>query len=571
MPDLVLRLATPADRDALFRLRHAVYANEIGQHTARPDGRLTDPLDDHNVFLAVFDSDRVVGFVSVTPPGPWGYSVDKYVDRADLPLVFDRGLFEIRLLTVDPAYRRGPAAAALMWAAYRWGLAHGASQFVALGRVGATVGMYRKIGLREVGPEVEAGAARYVVMAVSQEASARAAGAWAPAVDRALGAVDWRLDVPVRDAAPCYHGGASFDAVGAEFDDLGRADDVVSADVLDAWFPPAPGVTEAVREHLPFLLRTSPPTDCGGLRRAVADARGVPFASVVPGAGSSDLIFRAFLRWLGPASRVLLLDPTYGEYAHVCEGVVGCVVDRLPLDRDDGYRLDPARLAERLATGDYDLAVVVNPNSPTGAHVPSGALREAVAAAPTSTRVWVDETYAAYVGDTLEPFAAQSENVVVCVSMSKAYALSGARVAYLIAHPRTADALRAVTPPWVVGLPSQVAAVQALADPAYYAARYAETAALRGALAADLAALDGVEAVTEGVANFVLVHLAGGGPRAEAVRQRCLVDGVFLRTLCTMSALPAPRTLRVAVKDAPQNSRVVAAIARALATSPPEE
>ena len=58
---------------------------------------------------------------------------------------------------------------------------------------------------------------------------------------------------------------------------------------------------------------------------------------LVPGAGSSDLIYRALLEWLTPGSRVLLLDPTYGEYAHVTERVIGCRVDRLELSRADGY------------------------------------------------------------------------------------------------------------------------------------------------------------------------------------------------------------------------------------------
>src|SRR6266576_385362 len=63
----------------------------------------------------------------------------------------------------------------------------------------------------------------------------------------------------------------------------------------------------------------------------------------------------------------------------------------------------------------------------------------------------------------------RSENVIVCKSMSKVYALSGARVAYLCAGPHQLEELRALTPPWVVSLPAQVAAVRALNDPAYYA------------------------------------------------------------------------------------------------------
>src|SRR5437764_7700426 len=158
-----------------------------------------------------------------------------------------------------------------------------------------------------------------------------------------------------RQDAACYHGGAFFEAVGEEFDSLERLSTIISADVLDAWFPPAPGVIDAVRNHLPLLLRTSPPTSCSGLVRAIARARGIEPANILAGGGSSDLIFLALTRWLSDDSRVLIVDPSYGEYGYVLETLVGCRVDRLTLSRPDGYVLDPARLVDRLTSAQYDL------------------------------------------------------------------------------------------------------------------------------------------------------------------------------------------------------------------------
>ena len=60
------------------------------------------------------------------------------------------------------------------------------------------------------------------------------------------------------------HGGAFFDAIGVDLRHLERVSEVVSADVLDAWFDPSPCVIATLREHLPFLLRTSPPNHAGG-------------------------------------------------------------------------------------------------------------------------------------------------------------------------------------------------------------------------------------------------------------------------------------------------------------------
>src|SRR5437764_8625693 len=94
------------------------------------------------------------------------------------------------------------------------------------------------------------------------------------------------------NASPaCFHGGSFFEAIGERFDDLTRRHDVVNADVLDAWFPPAPSVLSVLQHHLDWLARTSPPVAAAGLEAAVAAARGLAEESVLVGAGSSDLIF----------------------------------------------------------------------------------------------------------------------------------------------------------------------------------------------------------------------------------------------------------------------------------------
>jgi histidinol-phosphate/aromatic aminotransferase/cobyric acid decarboxylase-like protein len=292
--------------------------------------------------------------------------------------------------------------------------------------------------------------------------------------------------------------------------------------------------------------------------RAIAETRGVPPESVLPGAGSSALIFLALRHWLTPAARALVLDPTYGEYAHVLEEVVGCRVDRLPLRRADGYALDPARLAKALRTP-YDLVALVNPNSPTGRHVPRVDLEAVLRQAPPQTRIWVDEAYVGYAGpgESLEGFAAGSRNLVVCKSLSKVYALSGVRAAYLCGPPELIAELRTLTPPYAVGLPAQVAAVAALQDPGYYERRWAETHALRRELIAGLTGI-GLTDVVPGVANFVLVHLPTDGPDAATVVERCRGWGLFLRDAGTMGARLGPRALRVAVKDADTNRRMLA-------------
>jgi histidinol-phosphate/aromatic aminotransferase/cobyric acid decarboxylase-like protein len=362
----------------------------------------------------------------------------------------------------------------------------------------------------------------------------------------------------------CFHGGAFFEAIGEDFGDLTRRERIINADVLDAWFPPAPGVAQALAMHQEWIARTSPPTSAAGLRAAIATARRLPEASILPGAGSSALIFLALREWLKPESRVLLLDPCYGEYAHVLERVIGCTVDRMPLLEADGWMPDSGELRRRLALG-YDLFVLVNPNNPTGRLMPRAEIERVLHEAHPRTRIWVDEAYLEYVNpdQSMEQLSSRSSNVFVCKSLSKVYALSGLRVAYLCGPAEEIAHLRRLTPPWAVSLPAQIAAVRALADPAYYRARYRETDILREELRELLSLLRGVRSVT-GNANYLLCHLDEHAPTVPAILDGCRREGVFLRNVASMGRALGPRVFRSAVKDAVTNARIVATLARVM-------
>jgi histidinol-phosphate/aromatic aminotransferase/cobyric acid decarboxylase-like protein/GNAT superfamily N-acetyltransferase len=557
-----LALATGRDREAIYRLRHDVYARELAQHGQNEEGRLCDALDAFNTYLVATVEGKIVGFISVTPPGQGSYSMDKYVERERLPFPFDRHLYEVRLLTVVPECRGRQIAVLLMYAAFRWVEAHGGTRIMAIGRR-EVLDLYLKAGLQTVGHTVRAGAVTFEVVQTAVHALRSRLEKFTDVLGKVGREIDWQLGIPFQKPAACFHGGAFFARIGERFEALERIRTTINADVLDAWFPPSPRVLEVLREHLPWLLRTSPPTGCRGLIEAIAEARGVPADCVLPGAGSSDLIFLALRQWLKGSSRALILDPTYGEYAHVMERVIRCRVDRLVLSRENHYDVDLAELEAKL-TSNYDLVVLVNPNSPTGRHIPRVSLEKLLRRVPAGTRVWVDETYVEYAGadQSLERFAARAENVIVCKSMSKVYALSGARAAYLCASPHQLEELRSVTPPWAVSLPAQVAAVLALQDPEYYARRYAETHRLREQLAAGLAAL-GVEALP-GVANFILCHLPPAGPTAATVVARCRERDLFLRDASAMGSRLGPHALRLAVKDEATNRRMLEILAGVL-------
>jgi histidinol-phosphate/aromatic aminotransferase/cobyric acid decarboxylase-like protein len=560
---LNLSLATAAHRNDIDRIRHDVYAAELGQFTRSPDGLLHDRPEVESIYITAVYNGKLVGFVGITPPASPRYSVDHYLSRSDIPVQFDNHLYEIRALTViDPA-RGSLAAPALMYAAFRWIQTRGGKQLMAIGHQ-KVVDMYLRAGMKKVGQSFLCGQLEYELLAAPVSAVNKQLTRFNSRLIRLEKQVEWTLDSPFHRPADCYHGGAFFNAIGNQFDKLDRRNEIINADVLDAWFPPCPSARQALQDHLDWIMRTSPPNHSEGLTQTIAKARGVDPECILTGGGSSPLIFMAFRHWMKPTSRVLLLDPTYGEYAHVLEKVVGCKVERFKLDRNEGYRLTPEKLSLKLAEG-YDLFVWVNPNSPTGQHISRSEVEAVLRQCPPTTRVWIDETYVEYAGrkQSLETFAAQSQNTVVCKSMSKVYSLSGLRVGYLCGSPGLLEPLRALTPPWSVSLPAQIAAVHALNSPDYYEKRYEETHLLRAQLVQGLQNI-GILEIIPGGANFILFHLRDDHPDADTLIQRCRENGLFLRDAAEMGSGLGDRAIRIAVKDADTNLRMFEILKAAL-------
>jgi N-acyl-L-homoserine lactone synthetase len=204
---VTLAIADAQDRQSIYTLRHAVYARELQQHRENRERLLTDILDEVNTYLVAKRGPTVVGFVAITPPNPHGYSIDKYFARADLPFVFDNGLYEVRLLTVVQSDRRTILATVLMYGALRYMEAQGARVVVAIGRR-QVVRLYERAGLRSHGLLVQAGAVTYELMSADVRDLRSGLTPFERLIERFEHSVEWRLDgVPYRPADACVHGG----------------------------------------------------------------------------------------------------------------------------------------------------------------------------------------------------------------------------------------------------------------------------------------------------------------------------------------------------------------------------
>jgi histidinol-phosphate/aromatic aminotransferase/cobyric acid decarboxylase-like protein len=557
-PKFSLCIATEKDRSEIFKIRHRVYAEELQQHTTNADHELRDELDLYNQYIVAKQDEHVVGFVSITPPGSPKYSVDKYFSRDVIPYDHDEHLYEIRLLTIVEPKRNSALARALMFASFRWVQSRRGKYIVSICR-SDILDMYKKAGLIPRNQQTTAGKVVYELCVAEVDGMNKHVLENLSLYQSYKNRIDWKLPFTFFAPSDCYHGGAFFDAIGEDLQHLEKVKDVINADVLDAWFPPSPAVVNILQQNLPWLLKTSPPTHASGLINVISAVRGVNKHCILPGAGSSDLIFLALQMFLNKSSSVLIIDPCYGEYIHVLEKIVKCQVTRFTLSRETQFAIDTALLLKEIKKG-YDMVILVNPNSPTGAYVSKDAMQKMLIEISSSTLVWIDETYIEYAGtnESLEQMASKTENIIVCKSMSKVYALSGVRAAYLCSSPHLIESLKALTPPWAISLPAQAAAIMAIQDAEYYQEKYAETHRLKRKLKDDLLQLQ-IDEVIEGIANFLLLYLPDNIEPAQFLRL-CREENVFLRDVSNMGSSLGNNAIRIAVKDEATNTKMVGII-----------
>lgn len=291
------------------------------------------------------------------------------------------------------------------------------------------------------------------------------------------------------------------------------------------------------------------------LRARMAGLYGVREEQVLLGRGSDeaiDLLVRAFCR--PGVDAIAVSPPTFGMYA-VCAGVQGAEVVRVPLDA--AFGLDADAVSASLPAS-VKLLFVCSPNNPTGGLVPLADIERLATALAGRALVIVDEAYIEFAD---APSAAtlldRHPNLGVLRTLSKAWALAGARVGALLAAPEIIALLRRIMAPYPLPTPSTEAALAALEPAAQrlVRTRVAGIVAERGKLATALAGMSGVRRVYPSRANFLTVAFDD----AVGVYRALIVQDIVVRDVTRYPGLGD--ALRISIGTPAENARLLAAIA----------
>jgi len=294
------------------------------------------------------------------------------------------------------------------------------------------------------------------------------------------------------------------------------------------------------------------------LRERMAELYGVKPEQLMVSRGSDegiDLLVRGFCR--AGVDGVLIAPPTFGMYA-VSARVQNAPLIEVPLiDHDDRFELDITAVSDVIEHGEVRVVFLCTPANPTGQALSLKDIARLAKAADGKAVVVADEAYAEF--SSIGPATAllrDHSNLVLLRTLSKAYAMAGARIGALIADADVVAVLRSLQAPYPVPAPSAAIALEALSDASRRESRerIATLLSERARLAKALRALPGLTAVYASESNFLLARFRD----ADDALRRLLAAGVVVRDMRAMPQLGD--ALRISVGTPDENAVLIEAL-----------
>jgi cobyric acid synthase CobQ/L-threonine-O-3-phosphate decarboxylase len=322
-------------------------------------------------------------------------------------------------------------------------------------------------------------------------------------------------------------------------------------------FGPPEAVGRLLAEKWRELARYPDPAS-RGLIRAIARACGVPEECVVAGNGAAELIDLA-VRVRAPRAAGIV-RPSFSEYEEAVRKAGGDIVDIL-LRKEDGFALREETV--RQAAERTDLLIIGHPNNPTGRLADPELLKRL---ARSGKRIIVDEAFIDFVPDeeavSLIRLAAETEGLAVIRSLTKFYAIPGARLGFMVASPEFIRAVRMLQVPWSVNAAAQWIGEAVLEEREYAERTRRWLADERPWLAARLESVG--LTVYPSDANFLLVSIPSAyGADAKQLQQAMGEKGVLIRDASLFPGLD-PSYFRLAVRTRAENEAMLECLVASL-------
>jgi histidinol-phosphate aminotransferase len=322
-------------------------------------------------------------------------------------------------------------------------------------------------------------------------------------------------------------------------------------------FSPHPKVVDAIRAAATAMNRYPDP-GATLLRQRIAERYKTEPGRVAVGNGSCEILLAAAEALCEPGAEIVYAWPSFSMYPYLA-ALSGAGEIRVPLGEGEVHDLEAMASEVTAAT---QLAIVCNPNNPTGTHLSAAQIAAFCERLPAHVTIVLDEAYVEFQTDD-DPDAtidllASFPNLVVLRTFSKVYGLAGLRVGFAIGSAKFRAAVDAVRQPFSVNALAQAAAAEAILHQDDVHRRVEETLVQRVRVEEGLRELGLKTAATQ--ANFSWIDLADADEKE-------IVAGLGERQIAVRAGTPlgGPGHIRVSYGTPAENDRFLAALGELLA------
>jgi threonine-phosphate decarboxylase len=306
------------------------------------------------------------------------------------------------------------------------------------------------------------------------------------------------------------------------------------------------------------LLGHYPDPSARSLREALGKQINVPPEAIAVGPGAEALL-GPILRCLR-ARRVLMPVPAFSEYRRVCAQQDSEYVP-FALERADCFRLSSDRFRRSIEAERADVVLLNNPHNPSGFALGAHEVRRILDTVTNHNgTLLLDEAFIDYLPQaSLACDAAVHDGLIVLRSLTKFYGCPALRVGYAVASPETVKRIVSFLPTWPVTQLATAALAEALVDDEYAKTSRAENANEREQLRELLTALG--LTVFPSAANYLFFELGETMRTSAELRKRMIeTHRILIRNCDSYEGLARGRYVRVAVRTAEENARLVDAL-----------
>ncbi|HEY9232169.1 MAG TPA: histidinol-phosphate transaminase [Blastocatellia bacterium] len=285
------------------------------------------------------------------------------------------------------------------------------------------------------------------------------------------------------------------------------------------------------------------------LLEALATFAGWKAEGTLAGNGSNELIQATLMVTVGHGTRVVLPEPTFTLYRQIVN-VLGGEALGVPLTGDLQFDVDAIR--ERATNEGADLIIICSPNNPTGCRIRDDELR--AIARDFEGLIVVDEAYHEFSGHSVVPLLEELPNLVVLRTFSKAMAMAGLRVGYLLTRAKLAREIHKATLPYNLNFFSATAAQVACEHYDLLRPQIDLLVGERERVFAALNSIPGLKPVPS-AANFLVVR--------TAVEPRKVFNELLARDILIRDVSKYPMLadyFRLSIGSPAENDRLIAAL-----------